>query len=342
MEEVGLDMRVFISAPHNRPSGGTKYLNLFVNLFNDKGITSYMVLPQEPIQSDFLNQPAPVIDASKMLEMCSSDDVIIDGWQLDEIYNSTRIAPAYRKIFWHHGCSIPIGKGYKGEQVYSDDSCYTDYWNVSTACSDYIKSRYGVESSVLQLFSPDNPDKLYSRSLDYKDRKGILLLWARGAWRILKMLPKISSTTVTIAYPGYSENTWYDLLHSHRLFVSVDQGVRSTPLWQRAQYRLFGKENNYWKVPSSRLLGFPTPPFEAALCGCAVVGAPMGGGLEWMNQDNCYLAEDLNLGSLLEQVTLALSANDQQLERKARSAFESVRIFDREKTWLELCNLLSI
>ena len=78
------------------------------------------------------------------------------------------------------------------------------------------------------------------------------------------------------------------------------------------------------------------------ILGCAVVGAPMGGGLEWMNQDNCYLAEDLNLGSLLEQVTLALSANDQQLERKARSAFESVRIFDREKTWLELCNLLSI
>ena len=99
MEEVGLDMRVFISAPHNRPSGGTKYLNLFVNLFNDKGITSYMVLPKEPIQSDFLNQPAPVNDASKMLEMCSSDDVIIDGWQLDEIYNSTRIARAYRKYF---------------------------------------------------------------------------------------------------------------------------------------------------------------------------------------------------------------------------------------------------
>ena len=84
MEEVGLDMRVFISAPHNRPSGGTKYLNLFVNLFNDKGITSYMVLPQEPIQSDFLNQPAPVIDACKMLEMCSSDDVTLSVACLSE------------------------------------------------------------------------------------------------------------------------------------------------------------------------------------------------------------------------------------------------------------------
>jgi len=277
-----------------------------------------------------------------MLEMCSDDDVIIDGWQLDETYNSTYVAPARRKIFWHHGCSVPIGKGYKGEQVYSVDSCYTEYWNVSDACSDYIKSRYGVESSVLQLFAPDNPDKLYSRSLDYKNRKGILLLWARGAWRILKMLRQISSTTVTIVYPGYSENTWYDLLYRHRLFVSVDQGVRSTPLWQRTKYRLFGKENNYWKVPSSRLLGFPTPPFESALCGCAVVGAPMGGGLEWMNQDNCYLAEDLNFESLLGQVDLALSASDQQLERKALSAFESVRIFDKEKAWSRICNLLSI
>ena len=82
-------MRVFISAPHNRPSGGTKYLNLFVNLFNDKGISSYMVLPNEPTQADFLNQPAPVITSDKMLEMCSVDDVIIDGWQLDELYNCT-------------------------------------------------------------------------------------------------------------------------------------------------------------------------------------------------------------------------------------------------------------
>ena len=335
-------MRVFISAPHNRPSGGTKYLNLFVNLFNDKGINSYMVLPNEPTQSDFLNQPAPVITSDKMLEMCSVDDVIIDGWQLDELYNSTYIAPARRKIFWHHGCSVPIGKGYKGEQVYSSDSCYTDYWNVSTACAEYINSRYGVESSVLQLFAPEEPDMLYSRSMDYKDRKGILLLWARGAWRILKLLPQISHTTVTVVYPGYSENTWYDLLYSHRLFVSVDQGVRPTPLWQRAKYRLFGKENNYWKVPSSRLLGFPTPPFEAALCGCTVVGAGMGGGLEWMNQDNCYMSEDLNLVSLLEQVTLALSASDQELESRARSAFESVRIFDRDKAWSRICNLLAI
>ena len=73
-----------------------------------------------------------------------------------------------------------------------------------------------------------------------------------------------------------------------------------------------------------------------------MVGAPMGGGLEWMTKDNCYLAEDLNLGSLLDQVNLALSANDQQLESKAHSVFASVRIFDREKAWTKLSRLLSI
>jgi glycosyltransferase involved in cell wall biosynthesis len=126
------------------------------------------------------------------------------------------------------------------------------------------------------------------------------------------------------------------------MFVSVDQGIGSTPFWRRVQYRLFGKELNYWQTPESRMLGFPTPPFEAALCGCAVVGAAMGGGLEWMNEHNCFMSEDLNLNSLVQQVKLALESDDEYLDGKAQAAFQVVSKFTRERAWTRLCELLEI
>ncbi|MBU37881.1 MAG: hypothetical protein CL611_05645 [Anaerolineaceae bacterium] len=317
-------------------------MNLFVNMVNDHGIQSYMVLPRNPEKASFLNRTAPLIDLQAMLTMCTADDVIIDGWQLDEICDATQIAPARRKVFWYHGCSVPIGKGYQGEAVYSPRSCYTHYWNVSTACALYVSQRYGVESSVMPLFAPEEPAKLYSQGMGYNGRKGVLVLWARGAWRILRLLPRVSPDTVTVIYPGYDESRWYEMLSHHRMFVSVDQGIGSTPLWRRVQYRLFGKELNYWKTPKSRLLGFPTPPFEAALCGCVVVGAAMGGGLDWMNGDNCFMAEDLNLDSLVEQVTLALEANDEYMESKAQAAFQAASRFTKERAWTKLCELLDL
>ena len=124
-------MRVFFSAPHNRPSGGTKYLNLFVNLFIEKGFESHLVVPRKPSKASFLINPAPVIDIDTMKEICSQEDIIIDNWQLREIWEASRDLPAKQKVFWHHGCHIPFGKGYVGENVYSKDSFYPQYWDVS-------------------------------------------------------------------------------------------------------------------------------------------------------------------------------------------------------------------
>lgn len=335
-------MKIFISSAHNRPSGGTKYLNMFVNLFIEKGFQSYLVVPCEPTKASFLNYPAPVIDTATMLELCSKDDIIIDCWQSDALYSATKVAHARKKIFWHHGASIPIGGGYAGEKVYSRNSFYTQYWNVSRACADYIEDTYGVVSNVMPLFSPVEPKELFSHGLPYDRRNGVMALWARGATNIQMILSRGLAKTVTVVLKGYDEKDWYDYLFKHRIFVSVDQGIVSTPFKQRLKYRIFGKKSHYWKTPQSRLLGFPTPTFEAALCGCVVVGAAMGGGLEWMREDNCYLAEDLNTSSLFEQLERAVNATDIELLRTSQAAFESVSCFTKNNTWNRLSELIGL
>ncbi len=61
-----------------------------------------------------------------------------------------------------------------------------------------------------------------------------------------------------------------------------------------------------------------------------------------MNGDNCFMAEDLNLDSLVEQVTLALEANDEYMESKAQAAFQAASRFTKERAWTKLCELLDL
>ena len=335
-------MRVFFSAPHNRPSGGIKYLNLFVNLFVEKGYESYLVLPRKPSKASFLINPAPVIDIDTMKEICSREDIVIDNWQLREIWEASRGLPAKQKVFWHHGCHIPLGKGYVGEKVYSKDSFYTQYWNVSKACANYINETYNIESNVVPLFSPGDPQELFSRGWPYSERDGILVVWARGQSMIPAIFKEIPLSSATAVFPGYHESEWYDLLARHRIFLSVDQGIKSTSLPAKIRKRISGGSLNYWKTPKTQLLGFPTPAFEAALCGCVVVGSAMGGGLEWMRKDNCFLAEDLNMESLIEETARAARATARELEDISRAAFLSVRKFTKERSWLILSQLLGL
>lgn len=169
-----------------------------------------------------------------------------------------------------------------------------------------------------------------------------MVLWGRGQAMIPAIFKAIPPSSATAVFPGYRESEWYDLLARHRIFLSVDNGIKSTSLPARIRKRVFGGNSNYWKTPKTQLLGFPTPSFEAALCGCVVVGSAMGGGLEWMRKDNCFLAEDLNMESIIKETARAARATNEELEDISRAAFRSAKKFTKERSWLILSQLLGL
>jgi len=94
--------KVFIQLPGNNPSGGVKVGNQLVNLFREHNYESYVVLPSEVYQADWLINPAPTIGIAKMREIVQRNDIVIDNWP-----DKRTLAPLLRlkaktKIFYLH------------------------------------------------------------------------------------------------------------------------------------------------------------------------------------------------------------------------------------------------
>jgi len=342
-------MKIFLSGAHNKPSGGTKVINQIVRLFNEKGYEAYMVIPGKPYKADFIDDLAETIGFSDMVKMCEEEDIIIDNWQLVESWNATKKSKAKRKVFWQHGASIPVGKNYTGPKVFGKNTIYTHQWNVSRVCKEYIQNKYSVNKIdiVHPFFDSDTLKKYSAQRFRYK-RNGILCLASRGNHYIPKIIRAFGSKTkITVIHGYYREEEFFEELVRHKFFVSVDDGVRNRPL-KIIKRKLLSlvkpeiKNGNFWLVPKGRLLGFPMPPAEAASCGTVVIGFAMGGGLEWMNNSNCYLAKDRDLNSLLSQIKNALNTDEKKLLEISNTAYQTISKFNKEHTWKQICSSLNL
>ena len=342
-------VRVFLTSAHNRPSGGGKVLNQVCNLFREKGYESYVVVPGEPELATWMGDPPPVMTLKDMARMCRKEDIIIDAWQETEIWEATMSCPAKVKVFWSHGASIPIGVGYVGAKVFQPDGGYTHHWNVSRACQKYVAETYHLEGiDIVHPFFDDDIMKRFLAEKDKYQRSGILCVGRRGGsyipYIVSKFCPK---NKVTVIHGSFHISELYESLLRHRYFVSTDYGVRAHGLRRRAGLliRSFLKREiprNTWLVPKGNILGFPMTPAEAAWLGVVVIGFPMGGGLEWMNQDNCFMAKDGDLESLLNAIEQAINSDEGTLNQIAENAFNSVKVFNKENTWSEIVHSLNL
>jgi len=343
-------MQVFLSGAHNRPSGGTKVINQTARLFSEKGHRAYVVIPGEPYRARFISDPAETIGFADMVSRCRREDIIIDGWPLKESWEATKKAKAERKVFWQHGASIPIGWNFVGPKIFAPDSIYTHHWNVSGACRDYLQGKYNLSKIdiVHPFFNTPSLNKYASRR-HVRARRGILCLGARGSSVLPYILRTFSPRTkITVIYGRYHEEEFFRELLCHKFLVSLDQGIGNPPFWFRLKRRALSlvsareRYKNFWLVPPGHLLGFPMPPAEAAVLGTVVIGFAMGGGLEWMSEQNCFLAKDRNLKSLLLNIKRALNTSKEELQTIAERGFRATSKFTKAHTWQQICSSLEI
>ncbi len=325
-------------------------INQTARLFSEKGHRACVVIPGKPYRAHFISDPAEIIGFSDMVSRCKREDIIIDGWPLKESWEATKKAKAERKVFWQQGASIPIGWNFVGPKVFAPNSIYTHHWNVSRACRDYLQDKYNL--SKIDIVHPffDTPGlNKYVNKRQIRERRGILCLAARGSSVLPYILRAFSARTkITVIHGRYHEEEFFRELLCHKFFVSLDQGIGNPPFWlklkRRALFLVSAEERykNFWLVPRGRILGFPMPPAEAARCGAVVIGFAMGGGLEWMNKKNCFLAKDKNLKSLLLNIRRALNTSEEELQAVAKRGFRATNKFTKAHTWQQICSSLGL
>jgi len=342
-------MKFFLSGAHNKPSGGAKVINQVANLFNEKGYKAYVVVPDKSYRADFINNPAETIGFNDMVKTCKEEDIVIDCWQSVESWNATKNSKARKKVFWQHGASVPIGRKYTGPKVFDKNTIYTHQWNVSKACKEYIQEKYSVDKiDIVHPFFDTETLKKYSTQRFKYRRNGLLCLTRRGSQYIPKIIRAFGSKTkITVIHGYYREEEFFEELIRHKFFISVDDGVRNRPI-KKIKRKILSiikpemRDANSWIVPKGHLLGFPMPPAEAARCGAIVIGFAMGGGLEWMDDSNCYLARDRDLESFLFNIKKALSTSEKELTKISAAAFKATNKFNKEHTWGQICSSLDI
>ena len=342
---------VYITGASNKPSGGVKVMNQIAVLFKDHGFESYVVPADGSRGATFLDRPAKTISIDDYARRLGEDDITIDFWPDRRLVEIATQKKNKTRVFWQHGASIPIGGTTVGDVIFQPGNPYTQHWNVSRACADYFQKVYGLSMPVVHPFF-DTPTMIAFQQREQKARKGFLLLARRGQKYLPAIQQRLQNQRVTILQEPYHERDLFEALLDHTFFISTDDGihqpslVRKTKNVVRALFSVRVREQkkiiNGWIVPDGHLLGFPMPPVEAAWLGCITIGFAMGGGLEWMNEKNCFLAQDANASSLLSQINQAIRTPNETLTLLREQAKHDTSLFTQEHSWNQLSHLLHL
>lgn len=341
-------MKVYVTGPSNYPSGGTKVMNQIVQLFREKGLESFLVLADEGSSATFIDQPPPVMNISEYEKNLRNEDLTIDFWPAQRFFDITSKKINRYRVFWQHGASIPTGKDLVDSKVFEKGNPYTHHWNVSKACRDYISEKFQL--SPIAIIHPFFDTESMKDSLVQKEssiRNGFLVIARRGSKYIPSIIKELCPRhKVTVLHGMFHEKELFEELIHHQFFISIDHGIHGPTLLNKLivaakktinkELRIKEQQRNTWLLPPNHMLGFPMSAAEAAWLGAFVIGFAMGGGLEWMNEENCFLAKDANQESLLSSIKRALQATPSQLQAMAKNAETSVGKFTKEQTWNEI------
>jgi glycosyltransferase involved in cell wall biosynthesis len=251
-------------------------------------------------------------------------------------------------FFWQHGASIPQGGNTVGDVAYRTGSPYTHFWNVSKACAEYLAQKYKLKKiDIVHPFFDTEVMREYQKLKTTYQRNGLLILARRGQKYLPTIIKKFCPRNkITVMHGYFHEREFFEELLRHRFFISIDDGI-DAPVWYKQIIRSIKKmfdpalrekelHRNIWLVPSGHLLGFPVSAAEAATLGTAVIGFAMGGGLEWMNTETCFLAQDRDQNSLLSAIEKAINTPSGEVDRVVKNAEGAVGVFTKEHTWTQM------
>jgi len=342
---------VYITGASNKPSGGVKVMNQVAVLFQDHGFESYVVPADGSGQATFLDRPANTLHVEAYRDRLKDDDITIDLWPDQRLVEITAQKKNVARIFWQHGASIPVSGSTVGDAVFRPENPYTQHWNVSRACADYFQAHYRLSMPIVHPFF-DAPTLVEYQQRVPVQRDGFLLLARRGQRYFPAIQRLLVDQRVTILKEPYHERALFEALLNHTFFISTDDGIHHPTIRRRIKNAtrslLFpsmkqkNQHTNRWIIPHGNLLGFPMPPVEAAWLGCLTIGFAMGGGLEWMNEKNCFLAEDSNASSLLEKITQAQQTIKEHRDQRQTLARHDTARFTNNHTWSQLDSLLGL
>jgi len=332
--------KVFIQSNHNRPSGGTKVTHQLARLFRGHGIEAHIFSPAgEVYEPDWMSSTAPVISNERMRDMCSSLDIVIGNWPDFETSAFIRDCPAQVKIFYPQCNFFLRGKHMIGNDIFKTEWGYNGTWAVSESNKNILDARYGTNCTVVhpyfehERFQPDAQNAA---------RSGILSLSRKGN-RHVRFIAAAVGGHMTVLRGRFTEQEFIDAASRHSLFLHTALGYQ--PDWSK-KIRAWGKyimslgaEDRITQVTyagSKYDEGFPLPPAEAALVGCVVVGFAKNGDLEWMDDDNTFIARDRSYFDLYRQVRRALSTPEPELHFMNARARQRLQTFTGERTWAEI------
>ena len=344
-------MRVYITGASKKPSGGVKVMNQVAVLFEEHGYESYVVPFDGTGQATFLDQPARTTSVEEYVSRLREDDITIDFWPDKRLVDIAARKINTTRIFWQHGASIPIGGTTVGDVVFRPGNPYTQHWNVSRACADYFQTKFNLSMPIVHPFF-DSPTMREFQERPPIPREGFLLLARRGQKYIPAIERVLKSQRLTILKEPYHERDFFEALRRHTFFISTDDGIHAPSLIRRGKNMLRrlllptvreqAKHSNQWIIPPGHLLGLPMPPVEAAWLGCVTIGFAMGGGREWMQENNCLLADDASKKSLSEKIDQALQMATGAIVAMREQSRRDTSNFCREQTWADLKRLLSL
>lgn len=335
--------KVFVQIPLNNPSGGIKVANQLVNLFREHNYESYVVLPHETYQADWMLHPAPTINIARMKELCNSNDIVINNWLDKETIKETIKLKAKTKVFYCQGCTFPRSKTLIGDDHLKTDLGFTHFWAVSTDSLNYLTKTYPYVRSWY-LVNPYFDSEFIRQTISGIQTKHQILCLSRKGNKYVNFSRLLFGLRIKfeIINRKFTEKEFYQLCVASKFFLSTAIGIDNHLFKNFIKYiiNILGTKKTYqtihYVIPYGHKEGFPLPPAEAAACGSIVIGFAMGGGLEWMSPTTCFLAKDRSYFSLIKKIKEALSASYEQLSTMRENAFRAVSKFNKENTWQQI------
>jgi hypothetical protein len=283
------------------PSGGVRRLYRHVEILRRHGIAASVLHHAPGFTAPWFASDAPVLYWTDTFAFEPGDVLVIPEGHTDVI-KATAGAPCQRVVIALNWANIyrrlPIGQDWRHfgiRHVIAGSQCE----------QDFVRRSMGLDSVVLA--SGTNPAIFRTgaakvRQIAYMPRKNL----------------EVFHTVACIFRSRFPE--WAGVP-----FVPIDRVPHDEVGRAMAGSAVF--------LATSVLEGLARPPLEAMACGCLVVGFAGRGSLEYMHhEDNCYLADDLDVLTAAEYLDTALrSLGTPRADRMIASAIGTASRYSLER-----------